>query len=449
MATATTLPGPSEYIVFNKAYRVDPLGAFGQAWKTYGDLICFKGIPGVDVYFVVHPDAAAHILTTHGQVYRKAPNVHEPLRLLLGSGVLIDEGESWLRQRRLMNPAFHRQSIVNLSSVMTRFAQARADQWERSVGSVIDVAEEMQQLTLEIVGEALFSAGLEESIDSFARAFRRAAEFMNDRINTPLLVRSPLWIPTRKHRQFIRDRDRLRKIALPLIQLRRTQENVPLDLLSMLMAAQDADTGARMTDSELLGEVMTLLIAGHETVSVTLSWAFHLLGQHPEVLHRLQAEIETVLNGHPPTADDYQRLAYTRMVIEETLRLYPPVWVLSRETLKHDEIQGYSIPPKSFVIVATYFTHRHPEFWTEPEQFNPERFTESEASKRHKFAYYPFGGGPRICIGNQFALMEATLILATLLQRFRLEPSSTQPVEIDPTFTLRPRNGLPMRLIRR
>ena len=448
MALATTLPGPSSYIAFSKAYRDDPLGAFGQAWKTYGDSIRFKALPGVDVYFVAHPDTAAHVLTSHGQAYRKAPSVHQPLSLLLGNGILISEGESWLRQRRLMNPAFHRQSIVKLASVMTFWAEERVQRWERyPTGSAIDVAEEMQQLTLEIVGEALFSTGLEAQSDSFAAAFRRAAEFINDRINAPFKV--PMWVPTKPHRQFMEDRNRLRQIAMHLIGLRRHQENVPLDLLSMLMTAQDADTGSQMSDSELLDEVMTLLIAGHETVSVTLSWAFHLLGDRPQVLHQLQDELETVLKGNPPSVEDYMQLPYTRMVIEETLRLYPPVWGLSRETTKADEIQGYTIPPRSFVIVGTYFTHRHPEFWTAPEQFNPERFTEAEALKRHKFAYHPFGGGPRICIGNQFALMEATLILATLVQRFHLKPASAQPVEIDPTFTLRPKNGLTMKLVRR
>mgnify|MGYP002781049538 FL=1 len=305
----------------------------------------------------------------------------------------------------------------------------------------------MQQLTLEIVGEALFSTGLEAQIDTFSTAFRRSAEFINDRINNPF--KTPLWLPTKAHRQFIQNRDRLQHIALELIQMRRHQENVPLDLLAMLMAAQDADTGARMSDAELLDEVMTLLIAGHETVSVTLSWTFPLLGNHPEVRQQLQAEIETVLKGRPPSAEDYLKLPYTRQVIEEALRLYPPVWGLSRETLQADEIQGYPIPSETFVLVGTYFTHRHPEFWSAPDTFSPERFTEAETAKRHKFAYHPFGGGPRICIGSQFALMEATLILSTLVQRFDLEPASTQPIEIDPTFTLRPKGGLPMRLIHR
>lgn len=448
MAFATTLPGPSNYIAFSKAYRDDPLNAYGQAWKTYGDLIRFKAIPGADLYFVVHPDAVAHVLTSHGQLYQKARSVHEPLSLLLGNGILISEGESWLRQRRLMNPAFHRQSVMNLASVMTRFAQARSQRWERySTGTVIDVAEEMQQLTLEIVGEALFSTGLDAQIDTFSTAFRRSAEFINDRINNPF--KTPMWLPTKAHRQFLQNRDRLQHIALKLIQTRRHQEHVPLDLLAMLMAAEDADTGAHMSDAELLDEVMTLMIAGHETVSVTLAWTFHLLGNHPEVRHQLQDEIETVLKRHPPSAEDYLRLPYTRRVIDEALRLYPPVWALSRETLRADEIQGYPIPSETFVLVGTYFTHRHPEFWSAPEAFNPERFTEVETAKRHKFAYHPFGGGSRICIGNQFALMEATLILSTLVQRFDLEPASTQPVEIDPTFTLRPRGGLPMRLIHR
>lgn len=441
-------PGPSGYIAFSKSYRDDRLGSYGQAWKTYGDLVRFKVLPGLDLYLAVHPEMVGQILYSHGRVYKKAESVHKPLSLLLGHGILISEGETWQRQRRLMQPAFHRQSLSSLASVMTRFAQKRVEMWEGYPnGSVINLVEQTQHLTLEIVGEALFSAELGGSVDSFAYAFRHTAEFIDARVNTPFKI--PLWVPILKNRQFTQNRDTLNRIATNLIRARRHQQSTPHDLLTMLMGAIDADTGKGMSDQELLDEVITLLVAGHETVSVTLAWAFHLLGEHPEVLSKLQQEIEIVLNGHPPNPDDYIRLPYTRMIIEETLRLFPPVWALPRETMIEAEIQGYQIPKKALVLVPAYFTHRHPEFWEHPEQFKPERFTEAETSKRHKFAYYPFGGGPRICLGNQFALMEATLVLSTLAQRFHLEPAGNNPVEVDTTFTLRPKNGLPMRLVRR
>lgn len=438
---------PPGYITFSKLYLHNPLNFYSQAWKTYGDLIRFKALPGLSVYFAVHPQAVEHILQSHGQVYKKAEIVHKPLSLLLGHGILISEGETWLRQRRLMQPAFHRQSLIKLASVMTSFAQKRVEMWKIYVsGSEINLAEEMQQLTLQIVGESLFSADLGDNIN-FAYSFRRTAEFINHQINSPFKL--PLWVPTLQNRQFIHNRNVLNEIAMNLIRGRRQQQSKPDDLLSMLMDAQDADTGERMTDLELLDEVMTLLVAGHETVSVTLTWAFYLIGKHPEILQKLQHEIETVLNGRPPSPADYMQLSYTRMIIEETLRLYPPVWGLSRETIKDDEIQGYQIPKKALVLVPAYLTHRHPKFWDKPEEFIPERFTEAEASKRHKFAYYPFGGGSRICIGNQFALMEATLILSTLVQCFDLQTASDKLVEVDTTFTLRPKNGLAMRLIKR
>ncbi|MBR8836941.1 MAG: cytochrome P450 [Stigonema ocellatum SAG 48.90 = DSM 106950] len=448
MAISRTPPGPSAYIAFSKSYRDDRLGSYGQAWKTYGDLIHFKVLPGLDLYLAVHPEAVGHILNSHGQAYKKAVRASKPLSLLLGEGIVISEGETWRRQRRLMQPAFHQQSLWNVASVMTRFAQKRVEMWESYPnGSVINLVEQMQQLTLEIVGEALFSADMGENVDSFTHTFRRTTKFIDDQINT--LFKFPLWVPTPQNRQFIQNRHTLNRIAMNLIRGRRQQQSTPHDLLAMIMGAQDADTGSRMSDQELLDEVMTLLVAGHETVSVTLAWAFHLLLKHPEVLSKLQHEIEIVLNDRPPNPDDYIRLPYTRMIIEETLRLFPPAWALPRETMIEDEIQGYQIPKKALVLVPAYFTHRHPEFWENPEEFNPERFTQAETSKRHKFAYYPFGGGPRICIGNQFALMEATLVLSTLAQRFHLEPASDKPVSIDPTFTLRPKNDLPMRLVRR
>ena len=461
-----TPPGPSGYLALSGSYRNDPLGMYGQSWKTYGDLIHFKALPGLNLYFAVHPDMVEHILQSHSQAYCKASIAHKPLALLLGQGILTSERETWRRQRRLMQPAFHQESLSNLAAVMTHLAQERVGMWERYPnGSVINLTEEMQELTLKIVGSALFSADLGGDVDLSAYTFRHAAEFIDYQINTPF--KFPLWFPTPRNWRFIRDRVVLNRIAKNLIRSRRQQSSAPPsgsqsrhegnppaalshhDLLSMLMGARDAVTGEAMSDLELKDEVMTLLVAGHETVSVTLTWAFHLLGTHPDILEKLQQEIEAVLKGNPPTPEDFMRLSYTRMIIEETLRLFPPAWGLPRESVTEDEIQGYPLPKKSLVVVSQYFTHRHPDFWEHPEQFKPERFVEAEIMKRHKFAYYPFGGGPRICIGNQFALMEATLVLSTLAQRFHLEPAGDKPVEVDPTFTLRPKNGLPMRLVRR
>jgi cytochrome P450 len=440
-------PGPSRYFVLNKSYRTDRLAAFERDWKNYGDVYRIKAVPGIDVYVVTHPDDVQQVLQGHGRTYRKSPTVHEPLALLLGRGILISEGETWLRQRRMMQPVFRHESLLRLAETMTRIIHQRVSHWERYPhGTVIDVVDQMQQLTMEIAATTLFGADLGSEANVFPDAFRQAAAFIDDRLNR--VIRWPIWLPTRRHRRFRRDRKTLERIVQRIIESRRRQSEPRDDLLSLLIAERDEDTGQGMTDRELHDQAMTLLIAGHETVSVTLAWAFHLLSTHGHCLEKLQAELRAALGDRLAQPSDLPKLGYARMIIQETMRLYPPVWALARQAIADDELGGYPIASKTLLMLPTFFTHRHPDFWPQPDVFDPERFTDEQVARRHKFAHYPFGGGPRICIGNHFAMMESALILSAIVQRFVLVPSGDLPVEIDPTFTLRPKNGLSMKLLR-
>jgi len=447
MARGKLPPGPRGYLRFKNSFKPNILVALDKCWKDHGDLFVVKLLPGLKWHVALHSAMAEHILVSHGKKYQKPTVLHKPLSLFFGDGLIISEGEQWRKQRRLMQPAFHRPSLMNLASVMTNRAQQTVRDWERYPdGGEIDVLQELQQLTLQIVGETLLGADLGPSAEALKESFLHCAMFVARRTATP--IKTPLWFPAESNRQFLQNREVLNRIAMDIIRSRRENGSKSNDLLSMLLEARDADTGEGMSDQELRDEIVTFMFAGHETTNITLCWAFYLLAKHPHVLLTLHEELENVLNGNAPKPEDFARLPYTRMVIEETLRLFPPAWFQPREPMMEDEIAGYRIRKRSLVIVSAFLTHRHPEFWGDPERFDPTRFTEAENAKRHKFAYYPFGGGPRICIGNQFALMEAILILATIAQRYRLDLTE-KPIEMQPAYVLRPRNGLQMKLFRR
>lgn len=259
----------------------------------------------------------------------------------------------------------------------------------------------------------------------------------------------PLWVPTPSNLRFKAARRRLDAVVYQIIERRRKTLNPAPDLLSMLMAARDEETGEAMSDTQLRDEVITLLLAGHETTAITLTWALYVLTREPAVEARLYEEVVSVLRGASPTVEDLRRLPYTRMVIEETMRLYPPAWGLPREAIHEDEIGGYFIPGRSLVALNQFLTHRHPDFWEDPERFDPERFTPERSSGRPAFAYFPFGGGQRVCIGSQFALMEATLVLAMIVQRYRIRLVPGHPIEFDTMFTLRPKYGVRVTFERR
>jgi cytochrome P450 len=381
------------------------------------------------------------VLHKNHKNYRKPPFLMRPMALLVGQGLFTSEGELWLRQRRLSQPAFHRQHLARLFPLMVGAAEGFVRERETAgPGQVVDLLDEMIRLSLRVASTTLFSGDVTGDAGPIGRAYQTAFDFITRRVATP--VRLPLWLPTPRNRAFARARRLLDEVVLGLIEARRKATSRPDDLLSLLLAAQDEDTGVGMSDQQLKDEVLTLLTAGHETTGAALAWAWYLLGQHPRTQEEVADEVRGRLGGRGPTAEDLPHLPLTRAVFEETLRLYPPAYGQAREAIAADEIHGFHIPAGATVALCQYVTHRHPDFWEEPEQFRPERFLPGRAADRPKFAYFPFGGGPRVCIGNTFALMEGTLVLAAVLQKFRVELVPGHPVVYDTPFTLRPKHGV-------
>jgi cytochrome P450 len=419
----------------------DPLGLYVRTNREYGDYARIRAFPGMYVHLLTHPDAVEHVLVKHHKNYRKPDFFNQPVARLTGNGILTSEGDFWLRQRRLMQPAFHRQQLARLVPAMTGAAELFVREREAAgPGEVVDMLDHMMKVTLRIAGTTLFGADVTGEADEIGRAFRIGFAHVSRRMNTPPFV--PDWLPTPGNLAFGRAKRLLDRVVLRLIADRRRSGSQPADLLSLLLAAQDEETGVGMTDEQVKNEVLTLLMAGHETMGAALAWTWHLLGSHPRVQDDVADEVRGHLGGRSPALEDLPGLPLTRAVFEETLRLYPPAWGQPREAIQADEINGFPIPAGAPVALSQYVTHRHPDFWENPEQFDPGRFLPERAAGRHKFAYFPFGGGPRVCIGNHFALMEGPLVLATILQRFRVELVPGQEVLPDATFTLRPRNGV-------
>lgn len=440
------IPGPGRFIPTSdlQALRESPLSALVQVASRYGDFFQYP-VGFWTVYVANHPDYVKHILQDNNRNYTKATFQYRLLGTVAGNGLLSSDGAFWLRQRRLAQPAFHRESLAALAYVMAEASQKMVDRWHRFArsGEPFDVDHEMMVLTLEIVGKALFGMNFAASADPITRAVHQALDEVMYRARNPFAL--PLFIPTPRARRFHRAVKTLDDAVYAIVQQRRREGSTHQDLLAMLLAARDEETGEGMSDAQLRNEIVTIIVAGHETVASALTWTWALLAQHPESEQTLHAELATVLSGPAPTLHDLSHLPYNRMVIEETLRLYTPAWLVTRRAQEADEINGFVIPANALVVLSPYLTHRHPAFWDAPEAFRPERFA-SEHAERPRFAYFPFGGGPRLCIGNNFALMESQIILATVAQRYRLELAVPTPVQVVPGVTLRPRNGLPVRL---
>lgn len=423
-----------------------PLALYARAREQFGDVVRLRAIPSVYWYLVTHPNDVEHVLQTNQRNYRKPEVFSKAVGLIAGRGLLTSEGDFWRHQRQLAQPAFHRERLAALATLITDAAESTAEGWTQHAqsGASVNVAAEMIRLTLKIVSLALFSTEISDKADRVGPATRVAFEHANYRMSHPLAL--PERIPTRRNRRFLKAKRRLDELVFAIINERRRTGEDRGDLLSMLLLTRDEETGEGMSDQQLRDEVITLLLAGHETTAAALSWTWYLLSLHPDVEHKLLAELAQVLSGRTPTFDDLPHLSYTTMVFEESMRLYPPAWGQPRQAIADDRIGGYHIPAGAIINLCQWLTHRHPDFWENPEQFDPERFTQERAAKRPRFAYFPFGGGARQCIGNNFAMMEAQLILATLAQHFSLVLVPRHPVEPDPTFTLRPRYGMLMTL---
>lgn len=426
--------------------RRDPTGVFLRAALRYGDVAYFTVGPRQG-YLITNPADVRHVLQDNARNYQKSP-LYQKLRMHLGNGLLTSEGEFWLRQRRIAQPAFHRQRVAGLADVMVTASREAATQWQALAesGRAVAVDDEMMRLTRTVVVRALLGSDLGPYTDRIDQAWTILNEYIGEDFWSLGLTD---WLPTPRRRRFQAARRLLREAVDYVIAERRRAATDSPDLLSMLLAARDDDTGEGMTDEQLRVEVTTFLLAGQETTSLALTWIWYLLSQHPSSRVRLEAELDTVLDGRPPEYADLANLTYTRMVIDEALRLYPPAWGFSRQALGDDQISGYHLPRGWMAFVIPFVLHRLPSLWEEPEAFDPDRFSPERSADRPKFAYVPFGAGPRQCIGNQFALMEAQLIVATLAQRYRLRLVPGHRVEAWPLITLRPRYGMPMFIERR
>jgi cytochrome P450 len=426
-------------------FRRDPLRVFAELNEEFGHVVRMKGL--WTAYQLTHPRDIEHVLQTNSQNYRKGRQYRE-FRTSIGNGLLISDGEFWRRQRRLAQPAFHRQRINAFGQTMVESAESLLVRWQtlEAAGEPFNVVAEMMRLTLRIVGLTIFGTDLSGDTEHIARSLDIARAHAIRRMWQP--VKLPVWFPTRSNRVFLRAIRASEQVIYRMIDARRRGEVETDDLLSLLMRARDEETGEAMSDEQLRAEAATMLTAGHETTALALSWTWYLLAEHPEAEARLHAELDAVLEGgRPPTVEDLPRLPYTRMVVEEVLRLYPPAWVVGRTAIDDDEAGGYRIEAKSEVVMCLYVTHRHPEFWDDPGAFDPERFLPERVAARPRYAYFPFGGGPRQCIGNNFALMEIQLVLATLARRYRLRLApGRQQVEPEASITLHPRRGIRMTL---
>lgn len=442
-------PGPPGYALLKLSeLQRQPIKYCEPLWQEYGDLVRLPIMPGLAFCLASHPDSAEHILSQHQERYGKPDLFLKSLGLLQGQGLLSSEGAVWLKQRRLMQPAFRQQQIVKLHAVMLSCVESLLHEWEgKPEGQVIDIAAEMTRLTLKIVSLALFSVDISDESNELSQASRTALEYVYYRMMTPIAL--PVWFPTPGNLKFRRAKHTLDSVVSEIIRARRKNPTQHVDLLSMLLDCRDEDTGEGMSDRELKDEIITLINAGHETTASALAWTWYLLGRHPDVMANLQDELETVLNGSSPTVEKLPQLQYTRQVFDEAQRLCPIAFGLPRVALEDDEIQGYFIPKGSVLSVAQYFIFRHPEFWENPEQFDPDRFLPEQVNQRPKFAYFPFGGGQHVCIGKNFALMESTTILAAIAQRFHIDLVPGQSIEIDPRFTLRPKHGVKVTIRKR
>jgi cytochrome P450 len=417
----------------------DPLAVFTGWARSFGDIFYYRA-GWIHVYFLNHPDLIETVLISQSQNFAK-DKVIQNSRWFLGQGLLTSEGSEWRRQRRLCQPAFHRERLASYGHTMAAYTEEMLATW--SQGDSRDIHQEMMQLTMRIVAKVLFSVEVSEDAQRVATSLNLLMRHTSGlrMIMPPPLRHFPLPALVRVKRA-VRELD---EIVNRIILQRRASWQDTGDLLSMLMAARDED-GSAMTDRQLRDEIMTFLLAGHETTAVALSWTWYLLSQHGEPAEKLRQELSSVLGGRTPQLEDLSRLPYTEKVVKESMRLYPPAWSLARTTAKEIEVGGYRLPVGANVVMSPWIMQRDPRFFDDPGRFNPDRWTAETAQRLPRFAYFPFGGGPRLCIGASFAMMEANLLLATIAQKFQLSLVPGHPVTPQPGITLRPKFGMRMSL---
>lgn len=441
-------PGPRGHFLLGnlREFRRDVLGLVTGAAAEYGDVVRTRLGPHV-VHLLNHPDHVGHVLQGNAANYDKATRSSASIRSVTGESLLTSNGDFWKRQRRMDQPAFHHAQIAGLTDKMTTATAEMLDRWQihADTGGPIDMASEMARLTYAIVGRCLFSFNTDDHAGIVERAMKQMLPHLFKRLG--FIVTAPHWIPTPENRRFRKALADVDRVVYEIISQHRQagSNGIPRnDLLTMLMQARDPDTDEPLTDSQLRNETITFLLAGHETTANALTWTFHLISQNPEVGRLLLEEIRALPGGRPLRIEDMALLRFTKQVIQESMRLYPPIWIIERRAIREDTIGGFHIPAGSSVVISPYALHRHPAYWDRPNEFDPSRFSESPPP-----AYIPFGAGPRFCIGHEFALLEARLIVAMVMRVFEFREVPDQTIEPMPDITLRAKYGVKMTLHRR
>lgn len=442
--TAQDIPLVKGYPLIGSAFSIlaNPLEFFTRVMHQHEGMAAVK-VGTITVYVANHPDEIKYVLMDNSKNYTKGP-MYRSIRNLLGNGLPASEGSFWLRQRRLMQPAFHQQYLENIFSIMQDVVQETVESWTQAAENdqIIDVFSEMTKLTLRLIVRTMFSTDItKEMLEKIETSFAKILSLLNFRIWSFFL---PRWIPIPGEQEFRKHIEALDTIVYKVISERRQNPEAYADLLSMLLAAQDEETNEQMTDEQVRDEVLTIFLAGHETTSTTLAWMWYELSQNPQAKNKIYEEVRATSSDNELTMTSLREYHYTRAAIDETLRLYPPAWILPRAATTDDVIGDYAVPADAMVVVIPYTIHRNPTYWENPNQFMPERFMTEHNFPR--FAYIPFGGGPRQCIGNTFALIEAQLIMSTLLKHFDFELVSSALIEVKTTTTIRPRQPIHVRL---
>jgi cytochrome P450 len=430
-------PGPkgTRLMGVMREFNRDALGFIERAQRDYGDIVWTRFLY-VPALFLYHPNEIEYVLATNSKNFVKAMSLRSNFfQRLVGNGLLTSEGEEWKRQRRLTSPAFHRHRIANYADTMVNYTNRLTSTWK--AGETRDAHRDMMRLTLEIVVRCLFSADVSNDVDQVGEILKQLVKPFASQATLKWILNNRL--PTPEHIRFHRLARKIDQVVYRLIAERRTNDEG--DLLAMLLAARDED-GSQMNDRQLRDEVMTLFLAGHETTALTLAWSWYLLGGNPESEKTFHQELDEVLGSREPTMADLPRLKFTEQILKESMRLYPPAYGLGREAINDCEIGGFPVPAGTQVFAFQWATQRDARFFDDPGAFKPDRWTEDFEAQLPKYAYFPFGGGPRACIGASFAMMEMILVLATIGRKFRLELVPEHPVETYPAMSLRPKDGV-------
>lgn len=443
-ASSAPPPGPPGLPVLGNLPEIarDPLAFYTRCARRYGDIVRYR-VPRVTAYLLNHPEFIEFVLLTgrHNFVKGRAIKSAGPV---LGNGLFILEGDAWRRERRLVQPAFHRERVARESANMVRLAEDRFANWHE--GAVLDMHGQMNELAETIATQSLLGTAPGVDDGAVTEAFRACQIEFQAGLRTGLLI--PPGLPTPGHRRLRRAVARLDQIVYRLIGERRAQPATGDDVLAILLRARGAN-GARLSDRQLRDDVLNIYLAGHDPPGAGLAFACYLLARHPDVQDRLHAEVHAVLAGRSPSAADLPHLRFTEMVMRETLRLYPPAWAIGRVAVQDCEIGGYRVHAGESVTLSQWVMHRDPRYYDRPEHFDPERWLPERMQGLPRFAYFPFGGGPRLCLGDTFAMQELCLVVATLVARYQLRPAGSGPLELLPAITLHPKHAVPVCLVPR